>query len=187
MSLIFYITHTLHMSDSIDQKKYGTKDVENAAVAKEEGSAATRGSTSSYGTGQSAALSDPVAEKVEAIRRTTASIKEYAILTRETSRALRETGTISDLAVATREIASIIRDIAREIRQTSIELKESGITDEIARSVNETVQTAKDTAQVVRDVATSAKANAGAAPAEQDAGQQKQQSVSAESRQAEVA
>ncbi len=96
-------------------------------------------------------------QRVETFKDTASTIREYAIMARETSKALRESGAIPELVVAVREIASVTRHIAAEVKETSRELKESGVTNEIATTVRDTMDATKDTAQVVEDAANSTK------------------------------
>ncbi len=74
------------------------------------------------------------------------TIREYAIMARETSKALRDSGAIPELVVDVREIASVVRDIAAEVKETSRELKESGVTNEIASTIEEITDITKYTA-----------------------------------------
>ncbi len=85
------------------------------------------------------------------------TVKEYSIMARETSRALRESGAIPELVVTAREIASVVRDISAEIRATTATVKESGVPEEIAADMRESVEHAKATAQIAKETATSTK------------------------------
>ncbi len=96
-------------------------------------------------------------ERVESFKDVASTIREYAIMARETSKALRESGAIPELVVAVREIASVVRDIAAEVKETSRELKESGVTNEIASTVRQTVDLSKETVQMAKETASSAK------------------------------
>ena len=83
--------------------------------------------------------------ETETFKDVASTIREYAIMARETSKALRESGAIPELVVAVREIASVVRDIAAEVKETSRELKESGVTNEIASTVEEITDITKYT------------------------------------------
>ncbi len=99
-------------------------------------------------------VSSLTAEKtVKTIKDVAENIKLCSVMMRDTTKTIRESGAIPELAETIREVASAVRDTAKDIRQTARELKESGTIDDTARAVEETKSAAHDTIHAVRDTA----------------------------------
>lgn len=89
-------------------------------------------------------LTGPMQEKVEAMKATAMTVKEYAILTRETIKAIRESGTIPEILLTAREIAATVSTVSKDVRAASTELRQDGPINEISGSADDPVQTARD-------------------------------------------
>jgi hypothetical protein len=153
------LMHNITMSAIRDEKNLGG-DVGNANNNNNDSNFSnTADDRSKRGLGefQTRDLSNTEEQQVESFKDIASTIREYAVMARETSKALRESGAIPELVVAVREIASVVRDIAAEVKETSRELKESGVTNEIASTVRQTVDLSKETVQMAKETASSAK------------------------------
>ena len=95
-------------------------------------------------------VNDFSAEKtIETIKKIAENIRMYSILTRETTRTIRKSGVIPELAGAIREAVSAVRDSTIDIRETARELKQNGTIDETIRAVEETKRAAQETVSTV--------------------------------------
>ena len=102
--------------------------------------------------GQVTGLTSPMLEKVEAMKATALAVKEYAVLTRETIKAIRESGTIPEIVLAVREIAAIVSTVSKDVRTASIELRQDGTINEVSGSADEAVQTAREIVNTVKGI-----------------------------------
>ena len=94
------------------------------------------------------------AEKtVETIKNIAESIRYYSAMARYTSKTLRESGAIPELAGDIREASAAASDTAKDIRQTAAELNENGTIRDTVRAVKETKRAAQDTIHTVMDAA----------------------------------
>lgn len=109
------------------------------------------GKNSEYASGYSAE------KTVETIKNIADNIRYYSAMTRLTSKTLRESGAITDLAGAIREASAAARDTAKDIRQTAAELNENGTISDTVRAVKETKRAAQDTVHTVMDATQHAK------------------------------
>jgi methyl-accepting chemotaxis protein len=57
------------------------------------------------------------------------NIKDYSVMVSKTTKTLRESGTIPEIAKAIREVAFAVRETAKEIQKTSKVLKGEGMMD----------------------------------------------------------
>jgi methyl-accepting chemotaxis protein len=96
--------------------------------------------------------SDLSAEKtIETIKEVAEKIRKYSVMMRETTKTVRQSGAIPEIAEAIREAVFAVRDTTKDIHQTAKELKESGVIDETARAIKETRRTAQETIHTVRN------------------------------------
>lgn len=103
------------------------------------------------------ASSQSAENTVKTIREVAENIRQYSVIIKETTKAVRKSGAIPELAGVILEVASAVRDTAKEIRETTKDLKESGAIHNTARAVGEarketqhTIDTFRDTAENIR-------------------------------------
>ena len=109
-------------------------------------------------TGKNTESADYTAEKtVDKIKSIAENIRYYSVIAKQTTRAVRESGAIPELAAAIREAAIAARDTAKDIRQTAAELNESGAIADTTRAVVEAKRATQDTIHTVMDAVDTAR------------------------------
>ena len=98
-----------------------------------------------------------VKQTVNAIQNISKNIREHALQIRETMKTLRQTGTITEIALAIRESSFAIRDTVRDINETTKELQKSGIVNDTANALEMTLENAEQSVTTVKQITSDVK------------------------------